>query len=154
MSKELHRYCRGRAVYWEGAGGVWKTAGYRWMFERCINHGIRIQREDVRIILSCLDPVGCQLRTANRLHRRRYYAKEPNYIWHFDGYDKLKPFGFCINGCKDGFSRHIIWLNVYFTNSDPSVIAGYYFEAINSLKGCPVFMRGDPGTENIRVKDF
>ena len=84
--------------------------GYRWMFERCINHGIRIRREDVRIILSCLDPVGCQLRTANRLHRRRYYAKGPNYIWHFDGNDKLKPFGFCINGCIDGFSRHIIWL--------------------------------------------
>ena len=128
--------------------------GYRWMFERFINHGIRIRREDVHIILSCLDPVGCQLRTANRLHRRRYYAKGPNYIWKFDGYDKLKPFGFCINGCIDGFSRHIIWLNVYFTNSDPSVIAEYYFEAINSLKGCPVFMRGDPGTENIRVKDF
>ena len=63
-------------------------------------------------------------------------------------------FGFCINGCIDVFPRHIIWLNVYFTNGDPSVIAGYYFEAISSLKGCPVFMRGDPGTENIRVKDF
>ena len=50
--------------------------------------------------------------------------------------------------------QDIIWLNVYFTNSDPSVIAGYHFEAINSLKGYPVFMRGDPGTENIRVKDF
>ena len=128
--------------------------GYRWMFQRCLNHGIKVRKEDVRVILSCLDPEGCSFRQARRLHRRKYFSKGPNYIWHFDGYDKLKPFGFGISGCIDGFSRKIIWLNVYHTNSDPRVIGSYYFEAIQTLRGCPVFMRGDPGTENVLVKQF
>ena len=41
-----------------------KGHGYRWMYTKCIQHGIRIKKEDVRIILSLLDPVGCPLRTA------------------------------------------------------------------------------------------
>lgn len=27
----------------------------------------------------------------------------PNYVWHLDGYDKLKPYGFAIHACIDGF---------------------------------------------------
>jgi hypothetical protein len=34
----------------------------------------------------------------------------PNFAWHADGYDKLKPYGFPIHGCIDGFSRRLIWL--------------------------------------------
>ena len=26
----------------------------------------------------------------------------PNFLWHCDGYDKLKPYGLCIHGCIDG----------------------------------------------------
>ena len=26
----------------------------------------------------------------------------PNWCWHIDGYDKLKPFGFPIHACIDG----------------------------------------------------
>jgi hypothetical protein len=39
-----------------------------------------------------LDPEGTHLRRTHRLKRRVYCAKGPNYIWHLDGYDKLKPF--------------------------------------------------------------
>ena len=27
----------------------------------------------------------------------------PNHVWHLDGYDKLKPFGFPIHACIDGY---------------------------------------------------
>ena len=27
----------------------------------------------------------------------------PNYIWHVDAYDKLKPYGMSISGCIDGY---------------------------------------------------
>ena len=47
---------------------------------------------------------------AQRLVRHRYYAQSPNYVWHVDGYDKLKPYGFCIHGAIDGYSRRILWL--------------------------------------------
>ena len=29
-----------------------------------------------------------------------------------DGFDKLKPYGFPIHGCIDGFSRKLLWLEV------------------------------------------
>ncbi|KAF3859970.1 hypothetical protein F7725_000225, partial [Dissostichus mawsoni] len=37
-----------------------------------------------------------------------------------DSYDKLKPYGNAINGCIDGFSRYIMWMEAYTTNSDQS----------------------------------
>ena len=41
---------------------------------------------------------------------RTYNSMGPNYIWHVDGYDKLKLFGLALSGCIDGFSRRIMWL--------------------------------------------
>ncbi|KAL5515272.1 hypothetical protein EMCRGX_G000417 [Ephydatia muelleri] len=34
--------------------------------------------------------------------QRTYVNKGPNWCWHIDGYDKLKPFGFPIHACIDG----------------------------------------------------
>ena len=55
-------------------------------------------------------------RTA-RLRRRAYRNNGPNDTWHCDGYDKLKPFGFPIHACIDGWSRKVLWLYVT-RNSD------------------------------------
>ncbi|XP_054641995.1 uncharacterized protein LOC129187166 [Dunckerocampus dactyliophorus] len=128
--------------------------GYRWMYAKCRESGLRVRKEDVRMALKELDPRGVAFRQARRLRRRRYFSKGPNFIWHLDSYDKLKPYGFCINGSIDGFSRKIIWLNAYTTNSDPKLIGGYYIEAVQRLGGCPRIVRGDPGTENGHVRDF
>ena len=94
--------------------------------------------------MQILDPDAIELRKKGRLKRRLYFAKGPNYLWHVDSYEKLKPFGFCINGCIDGFSRYMIWLNVYHTR----VNASYYVEAIGELAGRPQLVRGNMGTEN------
>ena len=69
-----------------------------------------------------------------------------------DSYDKLKPYGICINGCIDGYSRNVIWLEAYTTSSDPKVITGYYSEAVARLGGCPRWVRSDMGTENTNVE--
>lgn len=97
---------------------------------------------------------GVELRGRRRLHCRSYFAKEPNYIWHLDSYDKLKPFGIFINGCIDGFSRKIIWMNAFTISSDPKIISGYYMEAVQRLGGCLRIVRGGRGTENVKVRDF
>ncbi|XP_073798490.1 uncharacterized protein [Danio rerio] len=128
--------------------------GYRWMYTKCRENGLRVRKEDVRFVLKELDPVGVSVRRARRLRRRNYFAKGPNFIWHLDSYDKLKPYGVCINGCIDGFSRKIIWLNAYTTSSDPKLIGAYYMEAVERLGGCPRVVRGDLGTENGHVRDF
>ena len=97
---------------------------------------------------------GVERRTTRPFNRRTYMAAGPNYIWHIDGYDKLKPFGLCIHGCIFGYSRKIIWLNVYKSNNNPRVIAGYFLEAIQQYGGTARIIRGDFGTENTLVKQF
>ena len=125
--------------------------GYRWMYEKCLDSGLKVRREAVRVVLQCLDPTAVAIRRARRLHRRAYFARGPNYIWHIDSYDKLKYFGFCINGCIDGFSRRMIWLCAYFTSSDPKLIGGYFIDAVKEIDCCPKLVRTDDGTENVIV---
>ena len=127
---------------------------YRMMAVRCKENGLSVRIEDVRQILLHLDLEGVSMRRARSICRRAYYAAGPNYIWHLDGYDKLKPFGLCISGCICGLSRRLIWLNVYYTKNDPRVIGGYYLEAVKRNSGCPHFVRGDYGTENGHVRNF
>ncbi|CAC5426268.1 unnamed protein product [Mytilus coruscus] len=78
----------------------------------------------------------------------------PNYIWHMDGYDKLKPYGICIHGCIDGFSRNIMWLEADTTNKDPYVIAGYFIDTVREVGGCSRCIRADLGTENGIVREL
>lgn len=133
--------------------GSGRLHGYRWMHSKCRLAGFSVTREIVRQICKQLDPVGVELRKKRRLNRRSYYAKGPNYVWHVDGYDKLKPFGICISGCIDGFSRRIVWLKASTTNNDPAVICGFFLNAVNIAEGCPRIVRGDFGTENAWIRD-
>ena len=84
-----------------------KLHGYRWMQKTVFLH-LHCQVGDVRIILAVLDPEGNAQRRKRRLLRPSYSSKGPNYLWYLDSYDKLKKYGICINGCVDGFSRHVV----------------------------------------------
>ncbi len=135
----------------EGPG---RLHGYRWLYSKCLANGIRAKKEDVRLILAALDPDTSAMRRSRRLNRRQYFAQGPNYIWHIDSYDKLKPYGICISGCIDGFSRKIIWLKAACTSSDPCVIGGYFAQAVDEFGGCPRIVRTDAGTENVVIQDI
>ncbi|CAC5423598.1 unnamed protein product [Mytilus coruscus] len=128
--------------------------GYRWMHTNCLERGLEIDKESVRLIIKCLDPTGVKCRNARKLTRRAYMNNGPNYIWHMDGYDKLKPYEICIHGCIDGFSRNIMWLEADTTNKDPYVIAGYFIDTVREVGGCPRCIRADLGTENGIVREL
>ena len=82
------------------------------------DHDFRIPRDMFLQMMHEIDPEGVRQRKAERLVRQRYYAQGPNYVWHVDGYDKLKPYGFCFNGAiTDGYSRRILWLEVSNSNN-------------------------------------
>ncbi|XP_054260144.1 uncharacterized protein LOC128984801 [Macrosteles quadrilineatus] len=115
---------------------------------------LALKQTTVRSILKELDPVGLDLRTRKRLRRRIYKNKGPNYLWHLDAYDKLKPYGICVHGCIDGFSRKLMWLKASTNTSDPRIIAGYFVHTVESIGGCPVRIRGDCGTENRYVEQM
>ncbi len=131
-----------------------KRLGYKAMHHMCISQGYACTQETVRLMLHILDPEGVQARKKKRLRRREYRNLGSNYLWHLDGYDKLKQFGMCIHGCVDGFSRKVLWMEVDKTNNDPRIVAGYYLNCVNELGCCPVRLRTDPGTENVVVKDL
>lgn len=131
-----------------------QLCGYRAMHSQCVSHGLRTSRDKVRLLLKILDPEGVDQRRRRRLQRRMYRGVGPNFTWHLDSYDKLKPYGICINGCIDGYSRKIIWLQAWNSNSDPKLIAGYFMKAVVKENGCPRRVRADRGTENGVVRDF
>ena len=105
-------------------------------------------RSTVEALLDEIDPEGTQQRKAHRLKRRQYYNLGPNFCWHVDGYDKLKPYSFPIHGCIDEYSRKIIWLKLTRSISDPSIIGSFFLESVKELEGCPKLLRTGRGTEN------
>ena len=129
--------------------GSGQMLGYRAMWRRLQSkYDIQVPRLVVQTILPEIDPEGSRLRRANRLRRRNYLNPGPNYCWHTDGYDKLKPYGFPIHGCIDGFSRRILWLKIVKSNNDPRVVAKLFFSRARQLQFCPTVLRTDRGTEN------
>lgn len=128
--------------------------GYKLQHLRCIQEGFVVTQNTVRHLLRILDPLGVQFRQRNRLRRRLYCNPGPNYMWHVDSYDKLKPYGVCINGAVDGFSRKIMWLHAYSTNSNPKLIAGYFISEVEKKGGTAARIRADMGTENGTMEDL
>lgn len=128
--------------------GPGSRGGYRSIWHTLELEGIRVPRIIVQELLKEMDPDGVAERKARRLKRRVYSNPGPNYSWHQDGYDKLKPWGFPIHGCIDGFSRKILWLNVTRSNNLPENPAKYYLTIVNEFGGAPVQLVTDLGTEN------
>ena len=107
--------------------------GHRQMFQKIRMKGIVTDKETVRLTVKALDPDGVQNRLQHRLTRRQYVNPGPNYSWHVDGYDKLKPYGLAVHGAIDGYSRRILWLYVGSTNNNPALIGKYFVNYINCL---------------------
>jgi hypothetical protein len=124
--------------------------GYRKMWWRLRQKGLIVKQETVRKLLLELDPM--ETRKKKRLRRRVYAGNGPNFIWHIDGHDKLKPYGFSIHGCIDGYSRRLIWLEIGPTNKKPEVVAKYYLDSIRQVGGIPRRIRSDDGTENCVIE--
>ena len=129
-----------------------QTQGYRWMHAKCIQRGFVVTEETVRLLLQIIDPEGVNQRKHHRLKRRKYI--NPHATWHLDGYDKLARYGIYIHGCVDGFSRHVIWLNAYYTNKDSKVISGYFMDFVTKYNICPMRIRSDRGTKNVHVEEL
>ena len=116
--------------------GLWSTM--TWLsLKKTVRHALRI-----------LDPEGVDERLRHRLQRRQYKGRGPNFPWHIDGFDKLKPYGFCIHGGIDGYSRRILWLEVGIANNEPAFIAKYFVDCVKAAGGTARIVRADLGTEH------
>ena len=133
----------------DGPGSI---TGYRGMWHTLrVKYGLCIQREEVASLSKRLDPAGVAERKRHKFKRRKYTSPGPNYCWHVDGNDKLKPFDFPIHGAVDGYSRRVLWLHVDTPNNDPKVMVTYFVDCVEEVRGCPSLVRTDCGTENVVI---
>ena len=86
-----------------------------------------------------------------RLKRRLYKVRGPNYMWHTDGNDKMKGFGFAISVCINGFSRNLIWLEVARSNKNLKLICQYFLYSVVSLNKLPLVDWMDRGTQDVHI---
>ena len=130
-----------------------KNLGYIAIWQRIQKiYNITVKQRTVLNIQWLLDPDGVQARKRNRLKRRIYTTPGLIFIWHVDGHDRLKDFGFYIHGAIDGFSKKLLWIEVATTNKDPYVIAYYYLKTI--MKFIPTLVRSDAVTENVVIESL
>ena len=101
------------------------------------------------------------MRKKKTIKRRTYETNGPFDVFHIDGNDKLKRFGFAIHGCIGGFSRELIWLIVSTTNNDPLVVANFCLTASVFCEELKVFFTKNSdsflyaaSTRNQRIEAF
>ena len=119
-----------------------------------VRYGISLSKKDVRKTLENIDSDGVKIRRNKVIRRIIYHTNGPGYIYHIDGNDKLKRWGFPIHGCIDGFSCKVMWLVVSTTNNDPLFVGNLYLECIKQYKIVPKLLGMDAETENIYCQDF
>ena len=74
----------------KGSGSI---VGLRTMRQKSVvEHKLTVSKQFVRNALRIMDPEGVRRRSRHRLQRRQYHEKGPNFIWHLDEYDRLKPY--------------------------------------------------------------
>ena len=108
-------------------------------------------------------------RLGRRFARRTFYAAGVNHFWAMDQHDKWLRFGLHWHGCIEGFTGKIIWLTVWWNNSNPKYVCAQYLKAVkqfggtfrfsiaffvdlsNGYIGAPCVTQSDRGTENFNV---
>ena len=125
-------------IYNELSSGPNSRCSYMYMHQKLHSKEFVVSRETVRVIIKSLDSAGVERTSRRKFQRRICRCPGLNFTWHIDGYNKLKPFGFCIHGCVNGFSRKIIWL----------FIALYSLKLGKENRVVPRLVWADRGSEN------
>lgn len=88
------------------------------------SHGVRVQKERVRLAMRRIDGLGQVLHTHRVIDRQDYSVPRSNYMWHLDGHHKLIQWGIVIHGIVDGYCRsvstHYACKNYFVTEEGPS----------------------------------
>ena len=129
--------------------GSGSSSGYRSVWHSLQLAGFCVPRNLVQRLLKDIDPERTDSRRRHGLRRRIYRNPGPNYVWHIDGHDKLKPFGFAIHGAIGGYSRKILCLRFLRSNNSSNIIRNIYVDSMKKFQGCPIKLITDLGRENV-----
>lgn len=131
--------------------GPGKLLGYRAMNNKLrIEHKIFVPRKLVTDVVWDLDPEGVISRNVTkkvkRAKKKPFVSEGPGWTFSLDGHDKLmgfqnSTFPIAVYGCLDSFSRRIMFLKVWDSNSSPLLIGKFYMEFILEAKDISYYLR-------------
>ena len=82
------------------------SSGLRYIRGWLFSHGIRVQKERVRLSVIRVNGLHQRLQYHEVIDRRDYEVPRPHALWHMDGHHKLIRWGLVVHGIVDGYSRH------------------------------------------------
>ncbi|KAH9487316.1 hypothetical protein JR316_0001389 [Psilocybe cubensis] len=127
-------------------------AGARDMGSLLFHHyGMLVPRDLIVVYFRVYEPELIRERKARRLRRRRFWAAGVNDIIAVDQHDKWKRFGLALHNGGDPFDGYIHWYKIWWTNSNPKLIASYYLNVVEKNKCIPLITQSDPGSENYGI---
>ena len=94
-----------------------------------------ICRELIQQYLKQAEPELVAQRLANHMDCCTFYAAGVNHFWAMDQHDKWLQFGLHWHGCMNGFSGKILWLTVWWNNSNPKLICAQYLKVVKKVGG-------------------
>jgi len=112
---------------------------------------MRVPKELIRQYNNVHDVDGVRARKVNQLRRRVFHAAGVNHLWAMDQHDKWKKYGLRLHLCIEPFTGKLLWLVIWWTNSNPKFVARQYFRAAKTFGGIPLLTQSDMGTENYGV---
>lgn len=90
------------------------------------------------LILSYLhetEPQKVEARRKKQFKRQRFFAAGVNHLWAFDQHDKFKRFGLFLHLGIEPFCGLLVWLVVWWSNSNPRLWSKQYIDAARRLGG-------------------
>lgn len=130
-----------------------RTVGARMIHGELTSMGYHVDLGRVKKVLKACDPAGARTRFYQTIARRRvYHVKSALSLVHIDGNHHLINWGLVVHGGVDGKSRFIYMMDVATDNRSSTVLALF----LNSVRmyGIPSRVRGDFGSENVKVCEF
>ncbi|QRV92822.1 hypothetical protein RhiJN_20840 [Ceratobasidium sp. AG-Ba] len=113
---------------------------------------IRIPRSVITGFVHREEPEAVSARKGKAAQPRGVFkCPGSSYLWAIDQHDKWQRFYLWLHIGVDTYSSYILWMKVWWTNSNPRLIASYYLDAAEDLGGVPRLTESDPGSENFGV---
>ena len=149
-----------RDVVQKELNGPGRLLGYRTMTQKIrTEHSLKVPRHLVYNVMTELDPDGVQERRIKKDVKKKkvpFQSDGPDWLHSLDGHDKSMgfqnwTFPIALYGSLDTFSRKLMFLKVWDSNSNPLITGRFFWEHLQETMTLPSNIRIDKGTETGKI---
>ncbi|KDQ50823.1 hypothetical protein JAAARDRAFT_62969 [Jaapia argillacea MUCL 33604] len=122
---------------------IYPKAGAREMISLLFHEEqMQVPRSVVTTYFAIIELDLVRQRKANQLKRKQFWSAGVNDLWAVDQHDKWLQFGLGLHSGCEPFAGKLLWMKVWWGNSNPRLITSYYLEFM------PLVTQSDPSSEN------